>query len=68
MLQLFGVKLHPAIGIVCGVALLAFGIASGTPTLCLVGAFVVFATAWTRIAAHRQHESSPDGGKPPERR
>jgi hypothetical protein len=60
MLHLLGVRLHPAIGVLAGAALVAFGVVSAAPVLCFVGVVVVLATVWTRIGARRDHDPSLD--------
>jgi hypothetical protein len=49
MLNLLGVKLHPAIGIALGCALLAFAALSADVMLGAVGVMMIFATVWVRI-------------------
>jgi hypothetical protein len=53
MLHLFGVKLHPVIGIVGGLAAVAAGIALSMPMVCVVGAVMLFATATRWFGSHQ---------------
>jgi hypothetical protein len=46
MLNLLGFRLHPAVGLVGGPALIAIGIVASIPALGLVGAIMLLATAW----------------------
>jgi hypothetical protein len=45
MLHLFGVRLHPAIGIVGGLAFVGLALAYAMPMLGLAGGVILFATA-----------------------
>ena len=45
MLHLFGVKLHPAIGLAGGLTALGAGVALWMPMVCLAGAVMLLATA-----------------------
>jgi len=51
MLHLFGVKLHPAVGILGGSALIVCGLLYSELVLCAVGAVMVFAAVSQRVGS-----------------
>jgi hypothetical protein len=53
MLHLLGVRLHPAVGMLLGLALVAFAIITTAPFLGFVGVLVVVMTVWTRLVSRR---------------
>jgi hypothetical protein len=60
MLNLLGVRLHPLVGIALGCALVAFAAISADVTLGAVGAVMIFATVYGRIAARSADTSGDD--------
>jgi hypothetical protein len=59
MLHLLGVRLHPAIGIALGCAVLAAAALSADVTLGAVGVVMMFATVFGRIAARPDPDDGP---------
>jgi hypothetical protein len=62
MLHLLGVKLHPAVGILLGVAMVAIAITTAAPILGFVGALVVLMTVWMRIESSKR-DDEPTGSE-----
>ena len=52
MLNLLGLRLHPAIGIVGGPVLVVIGLVLAVPVLCFVGAAMLLGTVWRSLAGH----------------
>jgi hypothetical protein len=61
MLNLLGVRLHPAIGIAIGCALLAFAVFSADVTLGAVGLLMMFATVWMRLGRRTDGDAGDEG-------